>query len=91
MRGFLGMILIGAVALSACGGGGGQPSGPPPPPPSEPMLSLLAGGPGGPGNADGTGTEASFNQPPGIATDSAGNVYVGMRSTTSSARSLRPV
>src|SRR4029077_2631967 len=74
MRGFLGMILVGTAALSACGGGGGQPSGPPPP--SGPMLSLLAGGPGGSGNTDGTGAAASFAFPNGVATDGAGNVYV---------------
>jgi hypothetical protein len=40
------------------------------------MLSLLAGGPGGPGSVDATGAAASFNQPIGVAADSAGNVYV---------------
>jgi sugar lactone lactonase YvrE len=38
-------------------------------------FSTLAGGVG-PGSADGTGSAARFNQPSGIAADSAGNVYV---------------
>ena len=73
MRGFLGIVFICAAELSACGGGSGH-SGPPPP--SQPMLSLLAGGPGGAGNLDGTGAAASFASPNGVAVDSAGNVYV---------------
>ena len=40
------------------------------------MLSLLAGGPGGPGSQDGSGAAASFGEPTGVTTDSAGNVYV---------------
>jgi hypothetical protein len=40
------------------------------------MLSLLAGGPGGPGSLDETGAAASFNFPSGVAADGAGNVYV---------------
>jgi len=40
------------------------------------MLSVLAGGPGGWGYADGTGAAASFGLPSGVASDSAGNVYV---------------
>lgn len=39
------------------------------------IVSTLAGGPF-PGSADGTGDAASFRYPQGIATDSAGNVYV---------------
>lgn len=38
-------------------------------------VSLLAGS-GTAGNADGTGVNASFNDPSGVAVDSAGNVYV---------------
>ena len=77
MRRFLGILLSCAATLSACGGGGGS-SGPPPPPPppADAVLSLLAGGPGGPGWQDGTGAAASFNEPYGVATDSAGSVYV---------------
>jgi len=40
------------------------------------VVSTLAGTTGAPGSVDGIGTAASFYQPNGIATDSAGNVYV---------------
>src|SRR6267154_2004509 len=40
------------------------------------VVSTLAGTAGVLGSADGTGAAASFNLPTGIATDSAGNVYV---------------
>ena len=40
------------------------------------VVTTLAGTPGVTGSANGTGAAASFNQPDGIATDSAGNVYV---------------
>jgi sugar lactone lactonase YvrE len=39
-------------------------------------LELLAGDPHGPGTVDGTGGAAHFNNPSGVAADSAGNVYV---------------
>ncbi len=39
------------------------------------MVSTLAGI-GGPGSANGPGSTASFNQPAGLAVDTAGNVYV---------------
>src|SRR5205814_1888170 len=41
------------------------------------VVITLAGTAGLTGSADGTGTAARFNLPDGIATDSAGNVYVG--------------
>jgi sugar lactone lactonase YvrE len=50
---------------------------------SEGVVSTLAGsGPYGPygydgGYADGTGTEALFGSPYGVAVDSSGNIYVG--------------
>lgn len=40
------------------------------------VVTTLAGTPGAPGSADGSGAAARFNQPNGIAVDSAGNVYV---------------
>jgi len=40
------------------------------------VVSTLAGMPGTTGSANGTGTAARFNYPTGVATDSAGNVYV---------------
>lgn len=41
-----------------------------------PTLKLFAGNMGGHGNIDGIGAMARFKSPYGIATDSAGNVYV---------------
>jgi len=38
-------------------------------------VSTFAGD-GTAGHADGTGTEAKFNSPSGVAVDSSGNVYV---------------
>jgi hypothetical protein len=46
------------------GGGGGG------------VVTTLAGLAGTTGSADGTGSAARFDSPHGIATDSAGNVYV---------------
>jgi sugar lactone lactonase YvrE len=39
-------------------------------------VTTLAGAAGEPGSADGIGSAARFNNPAGVATDSAGNVYV---------------
>lgn len=40
------------------------------------VVSTLAGVPGNPGAADGTGTNALFNTPYGITVDASGNLYV---------------
>src|SRR5665213_1308555 len=40
------------------------------------QVSTIAGTPGTPGATNGTGGAALFNEPEGITTDSAGNVYV---------------
>ncbi len=40
------------------------------------VVSTLAGAAGSAGSADGTGTAARFNEPTGVTTDSADNVYV---------------
>jgi sugar lactone lactonase YvrE len=40
------------------------------------VVTTLAGLAGITGSADGTGTQASFSRPAGVAVDSAGNVYV---------------
>ena len=40
------------------------------------VVTTLAGLAGSPGSADGTGSAARFNDPYGVAVDSAGNVYV---------------
>jgi hypothetical protein len=43
---------------------------------SEGVVSTLAGSPGLSGSADGTGSDARFWYPEGVAVDSSGNVYV---------------
>jgi WD40 repeat protein/streptogramin lyase len=40
------------------------------------VVTTLAGSPGHPGSNDGTGAEARFNWPVGVAVDASGNLYV---------------
>src|SRR5258708_5513831 len=63
------------VSLASCGGGGGGGGGEG----GGGSLALFAGNMGGAGNVDGAGAAARFNFPKGVATDSAGNIYVGDR------------
>jgi sugar lactone lactonase YvrE len=44
--------------------------------PVDGVVTTLAGAAGVPGSADGTGSDARFNSPGGVAVDDAGNVYV---------------
>ena len=53
------------------------------------VVSTVAGTTGGSGSADGTGVLARFNRPFGVATDSAGNVYV-TDTTNSIIRKITP-
>jgi sugar lactone lactonase YvrE len=39
-------------------------------------VTTIAGWPGLPGSTDGTGSDARFNQPTGVAVDSGGNIYI---------------
>jgi sugar lactone lactonase YvrE len=61
-----------ALFLAACGGGGGD-SGPAR---GASSLALFAGDTNTSGSLDGTGSAARLNGASGVATDSAGNVYV---------------
>jgi len=80
------LLSILSIALTACGGGGGSDgtpsggggsgSGDAPGGGASASLAPFAGTMGGSGNVDGVGAAARFNFPEGVATDSAGNVYV---------------
>ena len=61
-----------AILLVACGGGGNSTS----PSVTQPELALLAGCLSCYGHTDAIGAAASFTDTGGVATDSAGNVYV---------------
>ena len=54
------------------------------------VVATLAGWAGQTGSSDGTGSTARFDDPSGVATDSAGNVYVADSEIDGSARSPRP-
>jgi sugar lactone lactonase YvrE len=61
--------------LAACGGGGGGGGGGPGPSPAA-EIALFAGSLQRAGSRDGAGAAAQFNEPTGVAQDSAGNAYV---------------
>lgn len=71
------LVLAAFSVVAACGdgggGGGGDGGGASGP---APTLALLAGDANASGSTNGAGATARFNNPFGLATDSAGNVYV---------------
>lgn len=75
-------VIAAMAALSACSGGtdgtksGGSSGAGGAGTAIVTSLALLAGSADGVGSADGTGTEATFNHPAGIAVDGNGTVYV---------------
>ncbi len=71
--------------LAGGGPDGGSDGGPLPV-----TLELLAGDIRGPGNVDGPGAAARFNFPQGVASDSAGNVYIADTSN-STIRKITPL
>ncbi len=75
--------LAAAMLVVACGGGSGGGDGVMPTPvPAPPVpVTLLAGSLQRAGSMDGTGIEAQFYQPHGLAVDPAGNIYIGSDST----------
>lgn len=70
LSGFLPILFL--LVLSACGGGTNNSGSAIP----AAGLYLVAGNTGSPGFVDGTGTDARFSKPQGIAADAAGNLYV---------------
>ncbi len=77
VRGICGYCVFAvALFLAACGGGSTDSTGAAGGGGPAPSLVLLAGDMGGMGSADGVGTTVRFSEPMGVATDSAGNVYV---------------
>lgn len=55
-----------------------------------PVLTIVAGSFTGPGSVDGTGAEARFNDATGIATDTAGNIYVVDYAENNTIRKITP-
>ena len=71
------VLSLSLLLLVTCGGGGGGGSAAPPPSPSPTaMVTTLAGLYPYSGSTDGTGAQARFTQPMGVAVDGSGNVYV---------------
>lgn len=70
---FIGFLVM---SLPGCGGGGGGGGAAAGGGGTATGISLLAGSIGGDGSSDGTGANAGFRQLRGMATDSAGNMYV---------------
>lgn len=68
--------LAAAMLVVACGGGGGDGVVPTPVPTPPVPVTLLAGSLQRVGAMDGTGIEAQFTSPRGLAVDPAGNIYV---------------
>ncbi|EHQ25599.1 MBG domain-containing protein [Mucilaginibacter paludis] len=61
---------VAITVLSPTNGGGAVSTG------TNVQVSTLAGKAGSAGNANGTGTAATFSSPTGVATDPSGNIYV---------------
>ena len=73
------LMVMSIVVLVGCGGGGGGGGNIPGPGSGEitpTNVSILAGSFQDTGSSDGTGSDARFNWPHGVAVDNAGNVYV---------------
>lgn len=75
------LLSLACAFITACGGGGGGSSSGgdadvPPAVTAAEGLVLLAGDVDGPGNLDGTGTQARFQSPSEIVVDRDGNLYV---------------
>lgn len=74
-----GLVILFASISAACGGGGGNGAsagnGGGGAAPSA-AISLFAGNAAGAGNVNGTGANASFNSPTGVAIAANGNLYV---------------
>lgn len=77
---------LGCLVLSLAGCGGGSSSGQDAGTSAASMVHFV-GNIFGYGNLDGTVSEAAFNQPRGIAADSAGNLYL----TEESNHSIRKI
>jgi hypothetical protein len=79
--------MMGGGGSGDMAGGGGDMAGSP----SGSSLALLAGQPGGDGEADGTGALARFSALQGIAGDGAGNLYVAGMNTSNGLHTIRKI